>query len=33
MPITIVVPKGTKYVKTPYVNEIITALKLEDKNG
>ena len=30
MPITVVVPKGTKYLKTPYVNEIIKALKLED---
>jgi predicted RNA binding protein YcfA (HicA-like mRNA interferase family) len=30
MPITIVVPKGTKYVKTPYVNNIIKILKLED---
>jgi predicted RNA binding protein YcfA (HicA-like mRNA interferase family) len=30
MPITVVVPKGTKYVKTPYVNSIIKILKLED---
>jgi len=30
MPITIVVPKGTKYVKAPYISAIIRVLKLED---
>jgi len=29
-PITLVVPKGTKYVKAPYINAIIKILKLED---
>ena len=28
-PITVVTPKGTKYVYSPYVEKIIKALKLE----
>jgi predicted RNA binding protein YcfA (HicA-like mRNA interferase family) len=30
MPVTIVVPKGTRYVKTPYIDAIIRILKLGD---
>lgn len=30
LPVTIVVPKGTKYVKAPYVSAIIKAIKLEE---
>ena len=29
-PITIVIPKKTKYILTPYVNKIIQDLKLEE---
>lgn len=31
-PLTIVAPKGTKYVYSPYVNKIISELELEGKN-
>jgi predicted RNA binding protein YcfA (HicA-like mRNA interferase family) len=31
--ITIVVPKGTKYIKSPYVKQIIKELKMESEYG